>query len=78
MQLISIVLEGLIALLFAASAAKGRPCLYGLTVTFGIYVYYDLVKLYEWNIAESSLRLLFFVATVSALYSSWMLFRRKD
>ncbi len=69
LPILSIVLEFLIALLALASALRGRPYMLGLTITFGIYVYYDLARLYEWSVSESLLSVVFLVATVCALIS---------
>jgi len=67
--LVSIVLEAVIALLALVFAFKGRPYLLGLVVTFGIYVYYDLVRHYGWESPENLLSVAFLIATVTALIS---------
>lgn len=69
LQIISIVLELVIALLACYGAIKGRRYLFGFALTFGIYVYYDLARLYAWEISETTLRAAFFVATLAALVS---------
>ncbi|MBU0981195.1 hypothetical protein KKC94_00715 [Patescibacteria group bacterium] len=66
LPVISIVLEALIALLALAVALKGRPCMLGFVVTFGIYVYYDLARHYSWAVSESLLSVMFFIATLTA------------
>ncbi len=76
-QLISIVLELAIAGLFLAASMKGKKYLYGLVITFVIYVFYDLTRLFSWNIASNLLTGMFFVATLGALYSAWMIWKRK-
>lgn len=65
----SIVLEFVIAMLALAAAVRGRAYMIGLTITFGIYVYYDLARLYSWSVSESLLSVVFFIATVAALIS---------
>jgi hypothetical protein len=66
---LSIVLEIVIALLALVSAFRGRPSMVGFALTFGIYVYYDLARLYSWAVSESLLSVVFLIATLSALVS---------
>jgi hypothetical protein len=75
--LISIALEGLVALLSAVAAFRGRSYMYGLAFTFAIYVFYDLTKLYGWGVPQNALSVIFLVATLSALASVWQIFRRR-
>jgi hypothetical protein len=76
LQLISIILEAAIALLLFLAAFRGRPYLYGLTLTFAIYVWYDLARYLDWTINPDLLSGVFFVATLGALYSAWSLYKR--
>ncbi|OHA16556.1 MAG: hypothetical protein A2743_03145 [Candidatus Taylorbacteria bacterium RIFCSPHIGHO2_01_FULL_43_47] len=74
-QLISIILEAVIVVAaLAIGLKKGRLYGYGLSLTFGIYVYYDLVRYMEWSSSSSLLSYLFLTATVSALLSIWSLY----
>ena len=45
MLIVSIILEAAITAIAILAARDGRPYLYGLAVTFGIYVLYDLARL---------------------------------
>lgn len=74
--LISIILEAFIAVLFVLAANKGMKYLYGLAITFGIYVLYDLSRLLELEVAPIVLSGGFLVATLTALYSAWKLYKR--
>lgn len=65
--IVSISLELLIAVLALVIALRGRPYMLGFAVTFGIYVYYDLVRHYDWAISESVLSISFLIATITAL-----------
>ncbi len=76
-QITSIVIEGLIALLSAFAAFRGRSYMYGLAFTFAIYVFYDLTKLYGWGVPSLALSVIFLVATLSALASVWQIYRRR-
>lgn len=69
LPVVSIILEALIAVLALVTAVRGRSYMLGLTLTFGIYVYYDLARLYEWSVSESLLSVVFLIATLSALVS---------
>ncbi|MFA5413510.1 MAG: hypothetical protein WC348_03145 [Patescibacteria group bacterium] len=75
--LISIAIEGLVALLSAVAAFRGRSYMYGLAFTFAIYVFYDLAKLYGWGVPQNVLSVIFLVATLSALASVWQISRRR-
>lgn len=72
---ISIALEVAVAVIAALAAAKGRPYLYGLALTFAIYVLYDLGRMLGWNVEGGILSLLFLVASASALVAVWGLYR---
>lgn len=69
LPIVSIVLEVLIAVLALVSAIRGRTYMAGLALTFGIYVYYDLARHFEWSVSESLLSVVFLIATLSALVS---------
>jgi hypothetical protein len=76
LQFLSILLEAVVAVLFILAAQKNKSYLYGLALTFGIYVYYDLSRLLAWTVSDSLLSILFFVATVSALWSAWGIYKK--
>ena len=67
--IISIILEIVIAVLALVIALRGRFYMIGFALTFGIYVYYDLARLYEWSVSESLLSVVFLIATLAALVS---------
>lgn len=77
LQIVSIVLEGLIALISAVAAFRGRSYMYGLAFTFAIYVFYDLAKLYGWGVPANALSVIFLIATLTALASVWRISRRR-
>ena len=74
---ISIALEVAVAVVAALAASKGRPYLYGLALTFAIYVLYDLGRLLGWQVEKGILSVLFLVASASALYAVWGLYQEK-
>ena len=55
----SIVIEVAVAIVAMLVAVKGRPYLYGLALTFTIYVLYDLGRLLGWNVEKGILSVLF-------------------
>ena len=77
LQLASIFLEAVIVVVCLAIVVKKKQAVgFGLAITFGLYVFYDLARLQGWGIDEGVLRLLFFIATVSALLLVLTLYRR--
>jgi hypothetical protein len=77
LQIVSIALEGLVALISAVAAFRGRSYMYGFAFTFAIYVFYDLAKFYGWGVPQNALSIIFFVATLSALASVWRISKRR-
>ena len=75
--IISIALEVAVAIIAALAASRGRPYFYGLAFTFGIYVLYDLGRLLGWPVEKGILSVLFVLASASALYAVWGLYRDK-
>ena len=73
----SIVIEAGVAIAAMLVAVKGRPYLYGLALTFAIYVLYDLGRLLGWNVEKGILSVLFLLASASALFAVWGLYRDK-
>ena len=73
----SIALEVAVAVIAAIAAMKGRPYLYGLAFTFAVYVLYDSGLLLGWNVECGVLSVLFLVASASALYAVWGIYREE-
>lgn len=65
----------LIALLALHAAIRGQTHMYGFAFTFSVYVFYDLARLYALNVPAEVLSIVFFAATLSALYSVWHIYR---
>lgn len=64
---LSIALEFVIALIALVLTFRGRPYMAGFAITFGIYVYYDLAREYQWQVSEPLLSVVFLIATLAAL-----------
>ena len=75
MLTVSIVLEAVVAILAVLAARRHSPYIYGLAVTFGLYVLYDLARLTNVDVQSGVLSALFLVATLSALVAVWGLYR---
>jgi hypothetical protein len=73
----SIALEVAVAVIAAIAAMKGRPYLYGLAFTFAVYVLYDSGRLLGWNVDSGVLSVLFLLASASALYAVWGIYREE-
>ncbi|MDO8557433.1 MAG: hypothetical protein Q7R98_03135 [Candidatus Jorgensenbacteria bacterium] len=77
LQLVSIFLEVAIVIISLMLAlGKGKKYGWGFALTFAIYVFYDLAKLYLLSIPNSALYPSFFVATISALLAVWSLYKK--
>jgi hypothetical protein len=77
-QLISIILEFAIVIISLIIALKNKKVYgYTLALTFLIYVIYDLSKLIQLSVNDLMLSLLFFIATLSALFSVWKIYNEK-
>lgn len=78
LHLFSIIIEAIIVLIAITMAlAKKHSFGWGFALTFGIYVFYDLVQYLNWQTDQNILRGLFFVATVSAFWAIWSVYKLK-
>ena len=77
MLIAAIIVEAAVAVVAVLGALQGRPHLYGFAFTFAIYVLYDLGRLFDWNVGEGILSVLFLIASLSALYAVWGLYKEK-
>ena len=77
-QYLSILIELLIAGLGVLIVSQKKK-LYGLgiTLTFSIYFFYDLVKFTGLRVSSSLLYIIFFIATLSALWAVWGIYQDK-
>jgi len=77
LQLISIFLESVIVMISLMIGLKKKKIYgYGFALTFAVYVFYDTARLFSIETSETFLYIMFFVATVSALFSVWELYRK--
>jgi len=75
MLIMSIILEGAVAVLAFMAARKRKPYLYGLAFTFVVYVLYDVARVVGVNVQEGVLSVLFLLASLSALIAAWGLYQ---
>ena len=78
LQYVSITMECVIAAtgLFIA-VRKKRVFGYGIFLTFIIYVFYDLAKLMQLEVSDYTLYPVFFVATMSILWATLLIYTEK-
>lgn len=71
-QYISIFIEAIVAIIGLLIVINKKKIYgWGIFLTFGIYVFYDIARLVELNIPETILYISFFIASISAL---WVVF----
>ncbi len=75
MLIVSIILEAAVAVIAVLAARQRRPYLYGLAFTFAAYVLYDVARLMQWPVEGALLSGLFLLATLTALFAVWALYR---
>jgi len=78
MLILSIILEGAVAVLAFMAARKRKPYLYGLAFTFGVYVLYDIARVVDVNVEAGILAVLFLLASLSALIAAWGLYQEQS
>ncbi len=77
-EILPIILEALIAVIALGIAVKkGKAYGYGFALTFLLYIVFDAARLWSWNLSSTVLQFLFLVATLSALWSMWTLYKTK-
>jgi signal transduction histidine kinase len=78
LQYVAVVVEGVIAALGLMLAVKKKRFFgYGIFLTFGIYVFYDLVRLTSTEISNAVMYPVFFVATLSMLWVAVLIYRER-
>jgi len=77
LQWISILFELVIALLGIAMIYKKNKKGWLFLITFGIYVFYDFIKLNGSSVNLNVLYISFFIATLSALILAWKVYNKK-
>ncbi|MFA4967099.1 MAG: hypothetical protein WC624_02640 [Candidatus Margulisiibacteriota bacterium] len=76
LQLLSTLLEvGVVVLGGMIVLYKKKNYGWFIALTFGIYVIYDLAKIYSWNIDANALNSLFFIASVSIYWALWEVYK---
>jgi hypothetical protein len=77
-QYISIFIELLVAIVgIFIVFNKKKTYGWGFFTTFGIYVFYDIARLLSWNISDNILYVSFFIASLSAFWTVWEVYKRK-
>ena len=76
LQIFSVVLEIIIAVLSLMVARRGWTYMYGMAVAFGIYGYNHAALLWGLPLPASYLPLLYVIAALGAVYCVWSVYRR--
>jgi len=77
LQYISILIELAIAVLGLVMISKKKIYGWFFLITFGIYVFYDFIKLQGISVGSDVLYVSFFIATLSALILAWKVYKKK-
>lgn len=78
LQIFSIFIEAIIAMLAALLWVRRKNINGGLIfVTFTIYVFYDVARLWAMEVPEPVLRISFAVASISMLVAVWRMYNQK-
>ena len=78
LQYLSILIEVVIAILGLMIVFKKKKNYgYGIFLTFAVYVFYDYAKLVNYSVSANVLYVIFFIASFSALWAVWMIFKEK-
>lgn len=78
LQLVSIAIEAIVVCFgIAIATKKKRHYGWGIALTFGVYVYYDLARFYGWHAGSEFLEKAFFLASLSALGAVWAVYKRR-
>jgi hypothetical protein len=59
----------IVLILLYAAIKKQRVCAWGMALTFSIYVFYDLINLFNLSVPQSIMAPAFFIASISALWA---------
>jgi hypothetical protein len=77
LQYVSILIELLIVVLGIIMIFNKKNYGWFFLITFGIYVFYDFVKMVGFEISSDILYASFFIATLSILILTWKIFKKK-
>jgi len=79
LQYVSIIIEVIIAIMGLTIVFKKKKNYgYGIFLTFAIYVFYDYAKLTGLSTSKNVLYVMFFIASLSALWAVYMMYKDKQ
>ena len=78
LQIIAVLLEAAVTII-AILIATGRKKMYGwcIAITLGLFVLFDIVRLFSLPLTEEVHALIFLVACGSMLYGVWILYQEQ-
>lgn len=76
LQVIAVLLEAAVTVIAAAIAIRQKKA-YGwcIALTFGLFVFFDIGRLFALPVPDTAHALVFLVACVSMLYGVWLMYR---
>jgi len=77
-NLLSVVLEAVVVGFGLMIALKKKQMYgWGIALTFLIYVFYDLARMQNWQVSSSMMSASFLVATISAVWAAYSIYKNK-
>jgi hypothetical protein len=78
LQIIAVLLEGAVAVIAVVIATRQKKY-YGwcIAVTFGLFVLFDIGRLFSLPLPDAAHSLIFLVACGSMLYGVWLMYEEK-
>jgi hypothetical protein len=78
LQIVAVLLEVAVTVIAVVIATRGKKY-YGwcIAVTFGLFVLFDIGRLFSWPLSDEAHSLIFLVACGSMLYGVWLIYAEK-
>ena len=78
LQIIAVLIEGVITVIAVLLATRQqKPYGWGIAVTFGLFVFFDAIRIFSLPVPEIAQALSLLVACGSMLYAVWLMYREQ-
>jgi len=75
LQIIAVVLEAVVTIVAVIIATKKRRVYgWGIAITFGLFVFFDVFRIFSLPVPESFHAFIFLVACASMVYAVWLMY----
>jgi len=75
LQLVAVVLEAVVTVIAVIIATKKKQVYgWGIAITFGLFVLFDIFRIFSLPMPESFHAFIFLVACASMVYAVWLLY----